>query len=90
MNPLAVVVDCDGKLLLGCLLPDDVLIQELLYFQRFRNFVGSSRRGLGFVVFENRIANCDAFIADVSPRVVAGGGDELSDYFLTLMAKGTP
>jgi hypothetical protein len=42
------------------------------------------------IVFEDRIADSDAFIANISARVVARGRDELADYILTLMTKGTP
>jgi hypothetical protein len=90
MNPFAVVVHGDGQFLLGGLLPDYVLIQKLLHFQRLRNLVRSSGRRLGLVVFQDRITYRDAFIADIGPRVVARGGDELSDYVLTLMTKRTP
>jgi hypothetical protein len=66
------------------------LIQKLFDFQRLRDFIGSSGGRLDFVVFQNRVADCYAFIADVGTRVVAGGGDELSDYVLALMTKRTP
>ena len=38
---------------------------------------------------KNRVADGDALVADVSPGIVAGGRDQLSDYVLALMAKGT-
>ena len=41
------------------------------------------------VVFENRVADGDALVADVSAGVIAGGGDQLSDYVLAFMAKRT-
>jgi hypothetical protein len=41
------------------------------------------------VVFENRVANGNALVADVSTWIVARGGDQLSDGVLTLMAKRT-
>ena len=89
VDPLAVVVHRHRQLLLGGFLPDYVLIQKLLYFQGFRDLVGSSGRSLDLVVFENRVADRNAFVADVGTRIVAGGGDELSDYVLTLMTKRT-
>jgi hypothetical protein len=89
VNPLAVVVNGDGELLFGGFLPDDVLIEKLFDFERFWNFVGSTGRRLDLVVFEDGIADGNALVADVGARVVAGGGDELSDYVLALMTERT-
>jgi hypothetical protein len=66
------------------------LIQELFYFQRFGDFVGSPGRGFDFVIFENRVANGNALIADVGSGIVARGGDQLSDYVLAFVTKRTP
>jgi hypothetical protein len=44
MDALAVVVNRHRQLLLGGLLPDDVLVQMLLYFQGLGELVGSGRR----------------------------------------------
>ncbi len=83
------VVDRDRQLLLGGFLPDDVLIEKFLYFQRLGNLVGDPAGGSDLVVFQNRVADGDALVADVRPRIVAGGRDQLSDYVLALVAKGT-
>jgi hypothetical protein len=63
------------------------LIEEFLDLKRFGDLVGRSGRGLDLVVFEDGIADGDALIADIRPRVVAGRGDELTDNVLALMAK---
>jgi hypothetical protein len=66
------------------------LIQKLFYFQRFRDLIRGARRRLDFVVLQDRVAYSNAFIADVSTRVVAGGGNQLSNYILAFVAKRTP
>jgi hypothetical protein len=85
-----VVINSHRQLLLGGFLPDHVLVQELLHFQWFRDLVRGSGRRLYLVVFKDRIADSDALVADVRTRIVAGGGNQLSNYVLTLMAKRTP
>jgi hypothetical protein len=87
MDALAVIVDGDGQFLFGSVLPDYVLIQELLDFQGLGNLIGTAGSGLGLVVFEDRVANGNALVADVRAGIVAGGGDELTDYVLAFMAK---
>jgi hypothetical protein len=42
------------------------------------------------VIFQNRVAYRDALVANIGAGVVAGGGDELTDYVLALVAEGTP
>ena len=41
VDALVVVVDRDSELLLGLLLPDDVLVEEGLHFQRLGQMIGS-------------------------------------------------
>jgi hypothetical protein len=41
------------------------------------------------IVFQDRVANGNALVADVSSRIIAGRGDELTDNVLTFMAEGT-
>jgi hypothetical protein len=84
-----VVVYGDGELLLSGFLPDHVLVEELLDLKRFGDLVGRPGRRLDLVVFQDGVANGDALIADIRPRVVAGRGDELTNYVLALMAKRT-
>jgi hypothetical protein len=89
LDSLAVIVDGDGELLLGGLLPDDILVKKFFDLERLRDLVGNSGRGLDFVVLQNGIADGDALVADVRTRVIARRRDELSDYVLTFMAKRT-
>jgi hypothetical protein len=42
------------------------------------------------VIFEDGVANGYALIADIGSGVIAGGGDQLADNILTLMAERTP
>jgi hypothetical protein len=84
------VVHRHRQLLLRGFLPNYILIQELFYFQRLRDLIGSSRGGLDLVIFQDRITDGDALVADVGTGIVAGGGDQLTDYVLTLMTKRTP
>ena len=48
------------------------------------------RLSLDLVVFQNRVADRDALVANVGTGIIAGGGDQLSDYVLTLVAERTP
>jgi hypothetical protein len=89
VNPLAVIVNRHRQLLLGGFLTDHVLIEELLYFQRLRDLVGGPGRGLDLVVLEDGIADSNALVADVRTRIVAGRGNQLSNYILTLVAERT-
>ena len=76
VDPLIVVVDRDRKLLLGLFLTDDVLVKESLHFQRLGEMVRGCRLvRFRAVVFQDGIADRDAFITDVSARVIAGRGD---------------
>jgi hypothetical protein len=65
------------------------LVQKLFDLQWFRDLVGSSRRRFDLVVFQDGIADSDALIANIGPWVVAGGGNQFSDYVLAFMAKRT-
>ena len=89
LNPLVVVVDRYRELLLGGFLPDHVLVEVFLQFQRLRQLMGRAVRLILAVVFKDRIADGDAFIANVGSRIIAGGGDQLTYDVLTLVAKGT-
>jgi hypothetical protein len=83
------VVNGHREFLLGGFLADDVLIQILLQLQWFWELVGSAVRLIVTIVFKDRIADRDAFIANVSTRVVAWRRDELSNNVLAFVAKGT-
>ena len=41
------------------------------------------------VVFKNRITDGNAFVTNVSLRIVGGRGDQLPDYILAFVAEGT-
>jgi len=84
LDALVVVVDRDGQLLLGALLADDVLVEELLDFLR-----GGQRRA-GAPVLEPVVVGDDV-VADFNALVANEDGrtrDELSDVVLILVAEG--
>jgi hypothetical protein len=71
-------------------LPDDVLIEEDLDFLRLGKLVGNRRLGSGgAIVFEDRIADRNALVTDVSAGIVTRRGDQLGDCVLRLVAKRT-
>jgi hypothetical protein len=41
------------------------------------------------VVFKNGVANSDALVTNVGARIIRGGGDQLTNYVLTLVTKRT-
>ena len=83
------IVDRDGEFLFCAVLPDDVAIEKLLDLRRTRK-PARGRNGLfALFIFENGLANADAFVADVRARIVRGRADQLFDLFLRFMAKGT-
>jgi hypothetical protein len=84
-----VVVNRYRQLTLGGFLPDHVLIKKVFYFKWFGNFAGPGGRGLRLIVFKDRVADGDALVADVCPRIVAWRGYQLSNNVLALMTKGT-
>src|SRR5450759_4984725 len=70
VDPLVVVVNGDGELALGRLLPDDVLVEEFLDLARFRKL----RLGLGLVehpiLGDDVEADVDALVADVDLSLI--------------------
>src|SRR5262249_8944640 len=85
VDPLVVVVDGDGELLLRLLLPDDVLVEELLDLLRRRQRGAGAASGLeAVVVRDDVVADLDAFIADED----GGPGDQLANVVLILVAEG--
>jgi hypothetical protein len=71
-----VVIDSDGELLLGLFLADYVLVEERLDLLRLGKMIRSGRwTGFGAIIFEDGIADGDAFIADIGPRIIAGRRD---------------
>src|SRR5262249_19981638 len=84
LDPLVVVVDRDGQLLLGDLLADDVLVEELLDLVRYgqRGLVGAALDPA--VIRDDVVADVDALVADED----RGTGDQLADIILVLVAEG--
>jgi hypothetical protein len=82
-----VVVHGHCQLFFDRLLPNHVLIQKFLYFQRFGDLVGGAGGSLDLVVFENGIADGDALVANVGSRILAWAGDQLAHNVLGLMTK---
>jgi hypothetical protein len=77
------VVNRDRKLLLGLVLTDHVLIQKGLHLRRFGQLVGSCGcLGFGTIIFQNRIADCHALVANIGARIVGGRQDQLGDSIL--------
>src|SRR5262249_17527761 len=81
------VIYGDRKLFLGAVLADYVLIEEFLYFEGFRELIGSRRRLVRFVIFQDRVANGNALIANIGSGVVAWRRDQFPDNILTFMAE---
>src|ERR1035437_4401212 len=82
------VIDGDGELLFGGVLTDDVLIQILRQFQWLRELVGGRVLLIVTVVLENRIADGNAFVTNVSLGIVGERGDQLPDNILAFVAEG--
>ena len=89
VDALAVVVYRDRQLFLGGFLPDHILIQKFFHLEGLRQLVGAGRRLLGLVIFEDRVADCNALVANVCTGIVARGRNQLADYILTFVAKRT-
>jgi len=89
MDALRVVVHGDREFALGGFLTDDILVKEIFYFQRLGYLVLTSGGRFRLVVLKNGIANCNTFVTNVGPRIIAGGRYQLSDNLLALMTKRT-
>ena len=90
VDALAVVVHRHCQFLLGGLLPNHVLVEKLLHFQRLGYLIREPGGSLDLVVLQNRVADRNALVADISAGIIARGRDEFPDYVLALMAKRTP
>src|SRR4029077_11379015 len=83
MEALVVVMDGDREHLLGVVLPDDVVVENLADFLRRRDAVSRfTQRGL-FLFLNDVPAQLDAFIADEH----RGPGNELAYLVLALAAE---
>jgi hypothetical protein len=78
-----VVVDGDGEDLLALLLPDHVVVEELVDLAGLGELLQLQLGGLGELLLDDLVAEVDALVADVH----AGAGDELLDLFLALSAE---
>ncbi len=73
------VVHGDREGLLRRILSDDVLVEEVEDLPRLGQFeLGMVGRRLAQLLFDDLVAQADAFIADVHPR----SGDELPNLLL--------
>ena len=87
-DALVMVIDRNRQLFLCLLLPDHILIQEGLDLLRLGQLIGCrGLRSRGAIVFQDRVANCDALVADIGPRIVAGRRDQFGYGILRLMAE---
>src|SRR5207249_9826667 len=84
LHALVVVVDGDGEDLLGVLLADDVVVEEVVDLTRLRQLVEAHLGGLRQLLLDDLVAEIDALVADVD----AGTGDQLLDLLLRLAAEG--
>src|ERR671917_2460291 len=83
LDALVVVVDGHRQRPLGLVLPDDVLLEEVVDLLRLRQFVELQVRGLRELFLDDLVAEVDALVADVDP----GASDELLDLLLALPAE---
>src|ERR671918_166060 len=84
LDPLVVVVHRDREDLLGLLLPDDVVVQELVDLTGLGELLELQLGGLGQLLLDDLVAQVDALVTDVD----TGPGDELLDLLLRLPAEG--
>ena len=83
IEPLVVIVDGDREHLLGVILADDVIVEDLADFLRGRDAVARLHQR-GFVLLADDVhAEFDALVADEDGR----SGNELADLVLTLAAE---
>src|SRR5439155_5970918 len=87
-NPFVVVIDRDREFLLRAVLSNDVAIQELLDLRRARKPLCRRSRLFTFLIFQDRLANAHALVADIRARIVRRRTDQLFDLLLCLVAKG--
>ena len=82
-HPLVVVVDRDREDLLGVVLTDDVLGEEVVDLVRLWQLGERDLLRGGQLLVDDLVAEIDALVTDVYP----GPGDELLDLFLGLAAE---
>ena len=74
------VVDGDREDLLGVLLPDDVVVEEVEDLPRLGKVLEAQLRRFVALLGDDVVAQVDALVADVDPRT----GDQLLDLLLRL------
>ena len=83
LDPLVVVVDRDREDLLGCVLADDVVVEELPDLPGLQQLVEGELGAFGQLLLDDLVAEIDALVTDVD----AGAGDQLLDLLLGLPAE---
>ena len=83
LDALVVVVDGDGQRALGGVLPDDIALEEIADLDGLGQLVEFDVVGVGEFLFDDLVAEVDAFVADI----YAGARNELFDLLLTLSAE---
>jgi hypothetical protein len=83
LDPLVVVVDRDRQDLLGVVLADHVVVEEVVDLLGLGQLVELELGGLRQLLFDDLVAEVDALVADVHP----GPGDQLLDLLLRLAAE---
>ena len=83
LDALVVVVDGDGQRPLGGVLADDVALEEIADLDGLGQLVEFDVVGVGEFLFDDLVAEVDAFVADI----YAGARNELLDLLLTLSAE---
>jgi len=78
-----VVVDRDGEGALGLLLPDDVVIEDLVDLKGLGEVLQLEAGRSGELLVDDLVAEIDALVADVDTRT----GDQLFDLSLGLAAE---
>jgi hypothetical protein len=79
-----VVVDRHRQRALRLVLPDDVLLEDVVDLPRLREVLDVERRRGRELLVDDLVAEIDALVADVD----AGAGDQLLDLPLALAAEG--
>src|SRR5207247_3478370 len=87
-NPFVVVVHRHREFFLRAVLPDDVAVEKPLDFRRPRKLPRRCGRLFALLVFQNRLANSHALVADVRAWLVRRRTDQLCDLLLRFVAKG--
>jgi hypothetical protein len=89
VDALGMVVNGYREFPLGSFLADHILVEEILNLKRPRNLVGAGSGRFRLIVIENRIANGNAFITDIGPRVLARRRYQFANNILALVTEGT-